>query len=117
MNDPQAPMDWFTDTDLDYFVQEFSRTGYFGPVSWYRNIDRNWQTTPQLDGAKITQPVVFIAGTKDPVIRMVPPDGMRDWVPDLRKTVLIEGSGHWVHMENPEPVNEAILKHLADVGY
>lgn len=117
LSDPPHPLGWFTDEDLEYFVGEFERTGYFGPLSWYRNIDRNWETTPQLDGAKVTQPVLFVAGTNDPVIRMVPPDGMKEWAPDLRGTVLIEGAGHWVHMERPEPVNEALLGFLKDVGY
>jgi pimeloyl-ACP methyl ester carboxylesterase len=80
-------------------------------------MDRNWELTPELHEAKITQPVLFIAGTGDPVIRMLPPDGMRDWVPDLRGIKLIEGAGHWVHMEDPDPVNEAILGFLSEVGY
>jgi pimeloyl-ACP methyl ester carboxylesterase len=117
LSDPQGPMEWFTDEDLEYFVGEFERTGYFGPLSWYRNMDRNWELTPELHEAKITQPVLFIAGTGDPVIRMLPPDGMRDWVPDLRGIKLIEGAGHWVHMEDPDPVNEAILGFLSEVGY
>jgi pimeloyl-ACP methyl ester carboxylesterase len=117
LSDPQGPMDWFTDEDLEYFVGEFERTGYFGPLSWYRNIDRNWELTPQLDKAKVMQPVLFVAGTNDPVIRMLQPEGMRDWVPNLADILLIEGAGHWVHMEKPEPVNEAIVGFLKDVGY
>lgn len=117
MPGPEKAMEWFSEEDLDYFVEEFSRTGYFGPLSWYRNIDRNWETTPQLDGAKPSMPVLFIAGSNDPVIRMLPPDGMKETVPDLRGIELIEGAGHWVHMEDPEPVNAALLKFLADVGY
>ena len=116
MTDPPHPMDWFTDEDLDYFVQEFTRSGFFGPISWYRNLDYNWETTPQLAGAKPSMPVLFIAGTNDPVLRMLPPDGMKETVPDLR-IELVEGAGHWIHMENPEAVNGPLLKFLADVGY
>jgi pimeloyl-ACP methyl ester carboxylesterase len=120
MQDPPADRDamaWFTDEDIDYFVGEFSRTGYFGPLSWYRNMDHNWETTPQLAGSKVMQPVLFIAGDGDPVIRMLPPDGMPPHVPNLKGIELIPGAGHWVHMEDPEPVNNAILKFLADTGY
>jgi pimeloyl-ACP methyl ester carboxylesterase len=116
LGEPQR-MEWFTDEDLDYFVDAFSRTGYFGPLSWYRNIDRNWETTPQLAGAKVTTPTFFIAGANDPVIRMLPPDGMKETVPGLRGMELIEGAGHWVHMERPDEVNRPLLKFLADVGY
>ncbi|HYZ90761.1 MAG TPA: alpha/beta hydrolase [Actinomycetota bacterium] len=117
LSDPPHDLDWFTDEDLEYFVREFSRTGYFGPLSWYRNIDRNWETTPQLDGAKPQQPVLFIAGSNDPVIRMLSPDPMRETVPNLRDILIVDGPGHWIHMEKPEPVNEAILGFLKDVGY
>ncbi len=117
LSDPPHALEWFTDEDLNYFVEEFERTGYTGALNWYRNIDRNWETTPQLDGAKPTQPELFIAGTNDPVIRMVPPEPMRETVPNLKDIVLVEGAGHWIHMEQPEPVNEAILGFLKDVGY
>jgi pimeloyl-ACP methyl ester carboxylesterase len=114
---PEGEMEWFTAEDMDYFVEEFSRTGYFGPLSWYRNIDRNWETTPQLDGSKPQQPVLFVAGSNDPVIRMQSPEPMRESVPNLKDIVIVEGPGHWIHLERPEPVNDAILGFLKDVGY
>ncbi len=120
MSDPPdglASMPWFTQEDFDYFVGEFERSGYFGPVSWYRNIDRNWETTPELTDKAPQQPVLFIAGTNDVVIRAASPDGMRDTIPDLRGIELVEGPGHWIHMEQPEEVNTRVLKFLAEVGY
>jgi pimeloyl-ACP methyl ester carboxylesterase len=117
LSSPPGPMDWFTEEDIDYFVGEFSRTGYFGPLSWYRNIDRNWELTPQLADAKPQTPVLFIAGSNDPVIRMSSPEPMRESVPNLKDILIVEGAGHWIHMENPDPVNDAILGFLKDVGY
>jgi pimeloyl-ACP methyl ester carboxylesterase len=114
---PDGKMQWFTDEDEEYFVSEFERTGYFGALSWYRNIDRNWELTPHFVAAKPSMPVLFIAGSGDPVLRMLPPDGMKETVPDLRGIELIDGAGHWVHMEDPDPVNEKILGFLKDVGY
>jgi pimeloyl-ACP methyl ester carboxylesterase len=40
---------------------------------------------------------------------------MQTWVPNLRKTVLIEGSGHWTQQEKPEEVNRALLEFLAEL--
>jgi pimeloyl-ACP methyl ester carboxylesterase len=42
---------------------------------------------------------------------------MRETVPNLKDIVLVEGAGHWIHMEKPEPVNEGILVFLKEVGY
>ena len=43
--------DWLTQAELDHYVAEFSRTGFTGGINWYRNFDRNWELTEQLDGA------------------------------------------------------------------
>ncbi len=37
-------------------------------------------------------------------------EGMTTWVPNLRKTVLVKGSGHWTQQEKPREVNAAILR-------
>jgi pimeloyl-ACP methyl ester carboxylesterase len=38
-------------------------------------------------------------------------------VPNLRAIELVEGPGHWIHMEQPDEVNARLLKFLGDVGY
>src|SRR3954454_15328610 len=41
---PALPLPaWLTETDVDYYTNEFSRTGFRGGLNWYRNIDRNWE--------------------------------------------------------------------------
>jgi pimeloyl-ACP methyl ester carboxylesterase len=40
--------------------------------------------------------------------------GMDMWVPNLRKTVLMEGSGHWTQQEKPAEVNAALLDFLRE---
>ena len=117
LDPPAGKMQWLSKEDEDYFVEEFTRTGYFGPLSWYRNIDRNWETTPELAGAKVVQPVRFIAGSGDPVIRMLSPDAMPEWVPNLKAIDIVPGAGHWIHMEKPDEVNVRLLEFIRDVGY
>ncbi len=43
---------WLTQADLDYYVGEFSQSGFRGGINYYRNFHRNWETTPQLAGAR-----------------------------------------------------------------
>ena len=65
---PKGLPSWLTQADLDYYVREFTAAGFRGGINYYRNFHRNWETTPQLAGAKIAQPVLFLAGERDNVI-------------------------------------------------
>lgn len=108
--EPDGLPGWLTQAELDHYVEEFSRTGFTGSINWYRNFDRNWELTPQLDGAKVEVPSFFIGGADDPVLRMSPPDGQEAWLTDHRGSVIVEGAGHWVQQEKPEQVNAALLE-------
>lgn len=108
--EPDGLPGWLTQAELDHYVEEFSRTGFTGGINWYRNFDRNWELTPQLDGAKVEVPSFFIGGADDPVLRMSPPDGQEAWLTDHRGSVIVEGAGHWVQQEKPEQVNAALLE-------
>ena len=57
---------WLSQAELDHYIAEFSRTGFTGGINWYRNFDRNWETTPQLDGVHVTIPSAFITGSARP---------------------------------------------------
>jgi pimeloyl-ACP methyl ester carboxylesterase len=110
--DPVALPDWLDTAELDHYVTEFSRTGFSGGLNWYRNLDRNWALTADLDGAKVTVPSLFIGGRLDPVLTMSPPEAMDGWLEDHRGTVLVDGAGHWVQQEAPGPVNAALVEFL-----
>ena len=107
--------DWLSEEELDHYTAEFARTGFTGGISWYRNFDRNWETTPQLDGAKVTVPSAFITGSEDPVRHMSPVEIMDGWITDHRGTTIIEGAGHWVQQEAPAEVNSALLAFLSSL--
>ena len=112
MPEPDGLPDLLSQDELDFYVEEFSRTGFTGGINWYRNMDRNWELTPQLADAHITVPSAFIGGTADPVLLMASPDGPLEFLDDYRGTTLVDGAGHWVQQEAPGPVNAAILEFL-----
>lgn len=120
--DPERLPVWLTEEDMDYYVEQYRQSGFRGPINWYRNIDRNVELTPQLDSletGRIQQPAFFIAGTKDPVLKFAGGDTvqrMDKWMVDLRGKVLIEGAGHWVQIERPAEVTEALLGFLKSVA-
>jgi pimeloyl-ACP methyl ester carboxylesterase len=117
---PKGLPNWLTQADLDYYVAEFQAAGFRGGINYYRNFQRNWETTPQLAGAKIAAPVLFVAGEKDVVIRGASADAltnsMRNAVTNLRGVKLFPGAGHWVQQERPQEVNAALLDFLRNNG-
>ncbi len=106
------PMSWLSKEDLDYYVSEFERTGFTGGLNRYRNMDRDWEELPQIGVSKIEQPSMFIAGTKDPVIAFTSADSMKPLVPNMKRTVMLEGAGHWTQQERPDEVNKALIDFL-----
>lgn len=107
--------DWLTQDELDHYVEEFARTGFTGGINWYRNFDRNWELTPQLDGAKVQVPSLFIGGKQDPVLLMTSPEAFVEFLTDHRGNVLVDGAGHWVQQEKPDDVNAALITFADDV--
>ncbi|MFN9927439.1 MAG: alpha/beta fold hydrolase, partial [Phenylobacterium sp.] len=41
--DPGVFPDWLSAADLDYYVEEFERSGFRGPISRYRNHERDYE--------------------------------------------------------------------------
>ena len=113
--EPDRLPTWLTDLEFDVYVDAFTRTGFSGPLNWYRNFDRNWQLTAHLDGAKVEVPSLFIGGADDPVLIVTPPSVMDGWVTDHRGSILLEGAGHWLQQERPAEVNAALLDFLGTV--
>ncbi len=95
-------------------MAKFERAGFRGGVNYYRNFQRNWEITPQLDGAQVETPTRFIAGSRDVVIGGADQAAltamMSPVVADLRGVVLVDGAGHWVQQERPEETNAALLE-------
>jgi pimeloyl-ACP methyl ester carboxylesterase len=114
--DDQPPTPPFmTDDELDVYVRTFARTGFHGGLSYYRNLDRNWERTAHVAERKIISPALFLTGERDPVRRVMPAAVMDGWVTDLRVDAVIEDAGHWVQQQAPYEVNELLLAWLADV--
>ena len=111
--DPQTMPAWISGEDLDYYVKQFTNSGFRGPLNYYRNMNETWELTV---GAprKISQPAMFVAGDKDGVVMMAAETiaQLSENVPDLRIHELLPGIGHWTQQEAPTEVNGLMLKFL-----
>jgi pimeloyl-ACP methyl ester carboxylesterase len=114
--DEQPPTPSFLSEDeLQVYIDAFTRTGFHGGLSYYRNLDRNWERTAPFAERRITQPALFLTGERDPVRTFMPAVAMDGWVTDLRVNEVIPGAGHWLQQHAPEAVNDYLLGWLESV--
>lgn len=114
MAQPDPLPDWLTRDDLDFYTAEFERTGFFGGLNRYRNVDRDWEDLADRDGAAIEIPSLFIGGDRDgptmwggKAIERYP-----ESLPALYKSVILEGCGHWIQQERPQETNRLLAEFL-----
>jgi pimeloyl-ACP methyl ester carboxylesterase len=106
-----------TEHDLDFYAGEFERTGLTGGLNRYRNVDRDWQDLAAFRHRPIEIPAMFIGGSKDgPTIWGAPAiERFSETLPKLYKSVILEGSGHWVQQERVDETNALLLEFLDHV--
>ena len=112
MNPASLPP-WITEADVDFYVSEFTRTGFRGPLNWYRNIDRNWELLAPMAAATVAVPALYIAGDRDLVLAFRGMDqiiaSLSKFVPRLQGTVVLPGCGHWTQQERAREVTKAMI--------
>jgi pimeloyl-ACP methyl ester carboxylesterase len=114
--EPAAPPSWLTEADVDFYTGEFTRAGFRGGLNWYRNINRNWELLAPYAGARVMVPALYMAGDRDLVVHFRGMDqllpNLKKFVPELRRTIMLPGCGHWTQQERPKEVNDAMIAFL-----
>ena len=99
-----------TDEERDYFANAFAKSGFTGPINWYRNWTRNWERLEGVDQT-INIPTLFIGAVDDVIIPLEAIENMKSLVTNL-EIHMLEPCGHWSQQEHPEQVNAIILDWL-----
>ena len=114
--DPASLPPWLTEADVDFYTTEFTRTGFRGGLNRYRNIDRSWELLASFAGSRVSVPALYIAGDRDLVLAFRGMDqiiaNLAHFVPQLRRTLILPGCGHWTQQERPLEVNNAMIGFL-----
>jgi epoxide hydrolase A/B len=104
---------WLSEADIDFYAGEFKRSGFRGPLNYYRNIDRNWELTAAFTGVKVTVPALYVAGDRDMVVSFPGTAellaNLKQFVPALRNIQMLPGCGHWTQQERASEVSAAII--------
>uniref|UniRef100_A0A8C6FBU2 Epoxide hydrolase 2 n=1 Tax=Monodon monoceros TaxID=40151 RepID=A0A8C6FBU2_MONMO len=100
-----------TEEDIQFYVQQFKKSGFRGPLNWYRNMERNWQWGRKGLGRKILVPALMVTAEKDFVLVPEMSKHMEDWIPHLKRGH-IKDCGHWTQMEKPTELNQILIEWL-----
>jgi pimeloyl-ACP methyl ester carboxylesterase len=106
--DPDPFPAWLTSADIDYFVNEFTQSGFRGPLNRYRNHTRDWDYMSAVPDRIVKQPSLFVVGERDLVLKMFGGNAeaaferMAANASDHRGSHLIPRIGHWTQQEAPD---------------
>jgi pimeloyl-ACP methyl ester carboxylesterase len=105
---------WITESDIDVYVREFTRSAFQGPLAWWRNIDRGWELMAPFDGAAVTIPALYMVGeggcVATPFKQAIAKQS--SFVPKARPSILLAGCGHWTQQERAPEVSTAMVDFL-----
>ncbi|KAF3529846.1 hypothetical protein DY000_02039432 [Brassica cretica] len=112
---PSTLPDWITEEEIQVYADKFQKSGFTGPLNYYRAMDLNWEILAPWQGYKIVIPTKFIAGDKDMgnegangTITYVKGEMFKSIVPNL-EVVVIEDGHHFIQQEKSERVSQEIL--------
>ena len=109
---------WLSEADIGFYAAEFARSGFRGPLNYYRVVDRNWELLAAFADVKVTVPALYIAGDHDMVLAAPGTAevlaNLRQFVPALRDIRILPGCGHWTQQERPAEVSAAIIEFLRE---
>jgi pimeloyl-ACP methyl ester carboxylesterase len=114
ITDPPSLPAWVTESDVDVYVKEYARSGFHGPLAWWRNIDRGWELMAPFAGAAVSVPALHMAGDRDFVAIVFAEDIAKQsaLVPKLRPPIMLPGCGHWTQQERAPEVSGAMIDFL-----
>jgi len=116
LQDPSPFPAWMTDEDLQVYIDAFETSGFIGPINRYRAQVFDAQALPEIKGARMQQPLVFVGGSRDPVRNFLPGVDLYEQAgahsDHFCGATLLAGAGHWVQQEQPQETNEALAKFL-----
>jgi pimeloyl-ACP methyl ester carboxylesterase len=114
--EPDTLPAWLPAEHLETMAQAFRKSGFRGGLNWYRNMSRNWRLSQVWRGQIIRQPALFIAGSRDGVLRfpasMAQIEAYPRTLPGCRGVHILEGAGHWIQQERAEEVSRLVVDFL-----
>ncbi|KAK2003683.1 alpha/beta-hydrolase [Colletotrichum falcatum] len=118
--DKIGPTPLLSEEEVDYYAENYNKSGMRGPLNWYRTRRINHDDELPLaekaaaEGGeyKVTPPSLYISATKDAALPPAMAAGMGKHFVDLTRGEVT--ASHWALWETPEEVNKQIKQWLED---
>ncbi|XP_008775993.2 epoxide hydrolase A-like isoform X1 [Phoenix dactylifera] len=105
---------WLSEEDINYFKSKFEKSGFTGPINYYRCFDLNCELAAPWTGAQIKVPAKFIIGDLDLTYHFprmqdyIHKGGFKKDVPFLQEVVVMEGVAHFINQEKAQEITDHI---------
>ena len=117
---PSLPWTWLSSEEMDRYEREFARTGFTGPLQWYRAIDAQWAERKAFERTTNPVPFYFVYSEHDPDLEgfhgREPLKKLDRYHDDVRAVRAVGRAGHLMHLEATDDVNRELLWCLRDVS-
>ncbi|TYZ65083.1 hypothetical protein PybrP1_011604 [[Pythium] brassicae (nom. inval.)] len=102
--------DLLSEEELAFYVAEYARSGFKGPVSYYATRAIDFETDRGLPRV-IQHRTLYVGGGKDTVLKPEMAAHMPQFVPNL-ETAIVEEGGHWLLWSHKAETADVLLKWL-----
>ena len=113
---PPLPWPWLNEAELELYVENYSASGFLGPLNWYRAGDLRWEQRKDFEGRLIEVPYFFVGSEKDIDLAVFhgrdPLERFGERYADVREVRILPAAGHLMQMEQSGPVTAAMLDFL-----
>jgi pimeloyl-ACP methyl ester carboxylesterase len=114
---PPFPWSWMSELEMEFYVSEYSRSGFTGGLNWYRAMDLRWRQRKPFENQQNPAPFFFIGSENDADLEGFqgsdPLGGIARAYRDVREIAMVPKAGHMLQMERPKETNALLLKFLA----
>jgi pimeloyl-ACP methyl ester carboxylesterase len=116
---PPLPWPWLSALELEFFVSEYSQSGFTGGLNWYRSMDLKWEQRRPFEGVQSGVPAWFVGSERDVDLEGFHGDDpigqMRAIFPNLMDVQMIPEVGHMMQLEASDALNVILLDYLARI--
>ncbi|KAI8575744.1 hypothetical protein K450DRAFT_260267 [Umbelopsis ramanniana AG] len=102
-----------SERQLKYYVDQYKKTGFHGPLNWYRTTKVRFEESKDLNPI-IEFPAMMVTASRDAALPPSMAVGMKKFVPKLEMHN-VDDAGHWILWEKPKECNELLDRFLYQI--